>query len=219
MRARRTDGELLRDCQRGRRRAWEELYQRFAGLVRGRLAWRGWGFPEGDTEDLVQEVFVTLTSRVPDFDGRCSATTFVLTVTKQVAIDALRRRTALKRGGPQDPGGGTDGGEAVEHVPDEGPGPEETAVRRELLSAVYRVLAGADDRCRRVLVAFYFEQRRYREIGESMGVGVNTVASWLARCLERMRRGVLMRYGTEAVEDVIQGAPQTRRGSGTGWPT
>jgi RNA polymerase sigma-70 factor, ECF subfamily len=197
-----SDGELVRRCRLGRAEAWEEMLQRYGGLVRRVLSGPSCSFGADDVDDLLQEVLIKLHGGLARFGGRCSLKTFVVAITKQVAIDAHRRRGALKRGAGRDIDELLPPGDRPDREPaSPDPGPEQQAVRAELVAAVRQALHSANDRCRRVIGLYYFEQAPYRAIAETLGSPVNTVASWLARCLTLLRTKVQLIYG-EAAWDV-----------------
>ncbi len=200
-----TDEQLVRECRRGEDRAWGELRRKFAGLVRWVLGYEEWGLGTEDVEDLVQEVFVKLVVAIDGFDRRCSLKTFVLAITKQVAVDDLRRRTAEKRGRGRETASLDDPGlsAVVRETPAPEPEPAQVAARGELVTNARHALAGMDERCRTVIVMYYFRGMRYHEMAHALETTVNTVASWLSRCLSRLGRRVRDDYGAAAADSVL----------------
>ncbi|MFN8623241.1 MAG: sigma-70 family RNA polymerase sigma factor [Chloroflexota bacterium] len=86
-----TDEDLLVAAGRGDQAAIGQLYDRFSGQMYG-LAMRITG-DATQAQDVVQEAFVGIWRHAPRFDAsRASARTWILSITHNRAIDALRRR-------------------------------------------------------------------------------------------------------------------------------
>lgn len=90
--------ELLRRVAQGDRRGFEELYDRFSGVLFS-TAYRVLNNQEA-TEDVVQDVFVQIWEKAPLYDPtRGKPMTWAITLTRNKAIDRLRsaqRRSRLQ---------------------------------------------------------------------------------------------------------------------------
>src|SRR5687768_15650470 len=85
---------LLRIAVDGDRRAFRELYDHFAPLIRG-FAWKAAALehPEQFADDLVQETMLKVWTRAASFDPKlASPGTWIFTIARNMRIDLLRRR-------------------------------------------------------------------------------------------------------------------------------
>jgi RNA polymerase sigma-70 factor (ECF subfamily) len=81
--------ELLRRISRGDRRSFEELYDRFSGVLFS-TAYRVLNNHQA-AEDVLQEVFVQIWEKAPLYDpARGKPLTWAVTLTRNKAIDRLR---------------------------------------------------------------------------------------------------------------------------------
>ncbi len=88
------DEKLVDMASHGNTIAFSVLVERHSNYVT-RLASR-FLFKEEDISDLVQDTFIRVWKRLPDFDGRCLFTTWLYTIVFNLCIDRMR---ALKRTG------------------------------------------------------------------------------------------------------------------------
>ena len=81
--------ELLRLTGQGDRRSFEQLYERFSGVLFS-TAYRVLNSPEA-AEDVLQDVFVQIWEKAPLYDpARGKPLTWAVTLTRNKAIDRLR---------------------------------------------------------------------------------------------------------------------------------
>jgi RNA polymerase sigma-70 factor, ECF subfamily len=91
--------ELLRLVGQGDRRSFEQLYERFSGVLFS-VAYRMLKSQEA-AEDVLQDVFVQIWKKAPLFDpSRGRPMTWAVTLTRNKAIDLMR--SAQRRSGLQD---------------------------------------------------------------------------------------------------------------------
>lgn len=93
-----TEIELLRRVGQGDRRSFEELYDRFSGVLFS-IAYRMLKSQEA-AEDVLQDVFIQIWKKAPLFDAtRGRPMTWAVTLTRNRAIDLMRslqRRSGLR---------------------------------------------------------------------------------------------------------------------------
>ncbi|APR79229.1 RNA polymerase sigma factor RpoE [Minicystis rosea] len=135
------------------------------------FVWRGLkslGVGEQTLDDAVQDVFMVVHRRLPDFEARSAIQTWLFGIVMRVARD--HRRRERRKGGlaPLD-----------FEVIDGAPSPHEAAARSEALRALSLVLEHLDDDKRAVFVLAELEQRSAPEIAAALGINVNTVYSRL----------------------------------------
>ncbi len=160
----------------GKCRNFRELYENFAGPVRG-LLYRI--FPQGPLDDAVQDVFVKVWKGLPRFEGRSSLKVWIFQIAHRVAIDALRQGKNKK----------------MESVS------EEIAVASEEGRMIYqdwvRYLLGEFSlEHRSVLVLFFMEELSLEEIAAIQEVPVGTVKSRLHYAKQKMQES-LRREGVQ----------------------
>jgi RNA polymerase sigma factor (sigma-70 family) len=133
-------------------------------------------------EDVAQEAMIRVWRHAPVFDPRRgSVTSWVLTITRNLAIDALRLRRAV----PTDPDDfAASAMSSSEHNP-------EDAVRRgdarEVVQAALKVLP---DEQRRAVVLAAVYGRTALEISESEGIPLGTAKTRIRTALMRLRGAV-----------------------------
>jgi RNA polymerase sigma-70 factor, ECF subfamily len=124
------------------------------------------GVRQDTLDDAVQDVFLVVHRRLPDFEARSSVRTWIFGIAIRVARDHRRRHQ--RKGGlsPLD-----------FDVADYGPGPYEEAERSEALRELAAVLEHLDEDKREVFVLAELEQLTAPEIAAALSVNVNTIYS------------------------------------------
>ncbi|HEY2407059.1 MAG TPA: sigma-70 family RNA polymerase sigma factor [Polyangiaceae bacterium] len=150
-----------------------QIYEQYLGFVWSSM--RGLGVPHSTLDDAVQEAFVVLHRRLPDFEGRSSLKTFLFGIVVRVARN---QRRSVRRAGH------LDGLDAAERVADEKPSPHEAASTTQTLERACRLLDQLGDAKREVLLLAEWEQMTAPEIAEVTGLPVNTVYSRLRHARE-----------------------------------
>jgi RNA polymerase sigma-70 factor (ECF subfamily) len=146
---------------------FDEVYETHFDFV-----WRSvrrLGVPERQIDDAVQDVFLVVHRRLSDFEGRSSIRTWLFGIALRVARDhrrSLSRRGNLEQLDEQQ----IDGGAAS---------PDERTARSQALLLLERFLARLDEDKRAVFILAELEEMTAPEIGEALGVNVNTVYSRL----------------------------------------
>ena len=156
--------------------AFEEVYERFAGLVFG-LALRMSGDPE-EAADLSQETFLRVYRHLGRFRGGSSLKTWIYRVTVNCCRSKLRRRRrrAFERSV-----------DSLEQLPDGRSGPEEQALGHDLGRRFAAALGELPVAFREAVLLRDVEGLSYGEIGDVLGVRIGTVRSRIARGRERLR--------------------------------
>jgi RNA polymerase sigma-70 factor (ECF subfamily) len=142
-----------------------ELYRKHAGFVWRSL--RRFGVPDEALEDVVHEVFMIVRRRLPDFDGRAAATTWLYGIARGVAANVRRSRARAEARHRLVPLG---------EVP---PDPEQAAERTEALACVAAFLSDLDPDQREVFELVDIEGLRGPEVAELLETNINVVYSRL----------------------------------------
>jgi RNA polymerase sigma-70 factor (ECF subfamily) len=167
----------------GDERAFEQFYDATAGyaLALARRMLRG-----PDIEDLLADAYFEAWRTAARFDAaRASAVTWLLTIVRSRALDALRRLSAQPPAG-REPG---EAGDADDLADDAAVDPADRLWRAEAgsrLDALLRQLAPAE---RWVLGLAYFRDLSHAQIAAETGLPLGTVKSHLARAQAKLRAG------------------------------
>jgi RNA polymerase sigma-70 factor (ECF subfamily) len=146
---------------------------RVYGLARGLVR------DEGLAEDIAQEAFLRAWRHASKFDPRRgSATTWLLTITRNVAIDALRRRQA----GPVDPNLLS----SLDLEAQDG-SPDELAADNDAASRLRELIGQLPIEQRRVVVLAFFYGRTAREISISEGIPLGTAKTRIRAAMTKLR--------------------------------
>lgn len=144
------------------------IYTAHAGFVWRVL--RGMGIAQPQIEDAVQDVFIVVHRRYPEFDHRSKLQTWLFEICYRVA-QAHRRRQASAR--------------VLVSVDDElraqTRSPAEQAEQHEDARLLFALLDRLDDAKRMVLLLAEVEGMTAPEISETLGIPLNTVYSRMRR--------------------------------------
>lgn len=157
-------------------RAFEELYRRTSARLFGvclrMLADRA------EAEDALQDVFVAIWRRAQSYDpALASAMTWLVTLTRNRAIDRLRQRRDSTHHEPT----------GLDQVSDEGSDPPAAAEASEEYRLLQRCLDELDANHRRSVRDAFFSGATYKELAELHQVPLGTMKSWIRRALMQLR--------------------------------
>jgi len=141
---------------------FDEIYARHARFV-WRIA-RAFGVPAEAIEDAVQDVFIVVHRRLPEFEGRAAITTWLFAITRRVAL-AHRRRGARCEPIVAEPVGTTDVFAAISSA--------------QASAIVAGILDGMDDDKRAVFALVELEQLSVPEVAQLLELNLNTAYSRL----------------------------------------
>ena len=172
----RLDG-LLGEVAAGSRPAFEALYRatssRLFGVCLRMLRDRG------DAEDVLQDAFATVWRKAGGFDAsRAGAMTWLMSVTRNRAIDRLRSAPSAAMRGSMD---------LVDELADPDPSPQDMAERAGDGARLERCMELLDDRRRQLIRVAFFEGATYEELAQRSGSPLGSVKSWIRRGLAQLR--------------------------------
>ena len=136
---------------------------------------RRFGVDDGGIEDAVQEVFLVVHRRLPEFEFRASLRTWLFRISMRVA-QAYRRARAKQRV------------DELSTLPDPTSPAEHKVARRQALSALDTLLAGLCDEQRAAYVMAEVWGFSGPEMAECLGVELNTAYSRLRLARTKMAR-------------------------------
>jgi RNA polymerase sigma-70 factor (ECF subfamily) len=140
-----------------------------------------------DAADMTQEAFIRLLRALPTYRAETKFTTWLYRLVTNICLDGLRRRGRLVESldtAADDDTAASPGSRLAD--PDRWAQPEEQTELRESAAAVRRALDELPTGQRLALTLFYFEDFRYEEIAEVLGVPLNTVKSHIRRGKEKL---------------------------------
>ena len=149
---------------------FDELYEGYVDFI-----WRSvrrLGVSEAAADDVVQQVFLVVHRRLPEFSHAASVRTWIFGILLRVVREhrRLQRRKSPHHLWPRtDP----------ETLADDRASPDETTARAEAARLVQRWLDELDDDKREVFVLAELEQMTAKEIAEAIGSNASTVYSRL----------------------------------------
>ncbi len=139
-----------------------------------------------DAADLTQEAFIRLFRALPQYNGESRFTTWLYRLVVNLGRDELRRRgRQVPLVLPID---GDDELDPIAGVADDDrwSDPALALDTRETSESVRRALAQLETHYRTVLTLYYFDDMKYTDIAEVMGLPLNTVKSHIRRGKERL---------------------------------
>lgn len=151
-----------------------DLFDRWRGALLRYLS--TFGLSRHDSEEVIQEVFLSLVSHLQQDKARTNLRGWLFRVAHHLG---LKRREAGRKLAESDAD--------LEELPHPSMNPEEefvTSQRQRRLAAVLDALPAQDRRC----LYLRAEGLRYREIAEVTGISLGSVAASLARSLARFQR-------------------------------
>lgn len=173
------DRQLLQRCLDRAPRAWQDLADRFLGLVvhvaNHTAEARGATLDTASRDDLVAEVFLTLVADdfavLRRFRRNCSLATYLTVISRRVIA---RRLHSAAPSAPLD---------AADQVSETSP------ERMENQEEVQKLLHRLDPKEANVVRMYHLEGKSYEEIGQVVGMSANSVGPMLTRARNKMRNG------------------------------
>ena len=184
-----TEAELLARCRQGEAAAWDELFDRHYAAA-GRFIFQlGSDFNREDTEEIAQEVFLSVIRNIESFHGESQFQTWLFRIAANKARDYRQRRNAAKRGGglapvslqAEDP----ETGLAID-PPSTAPAPDTALMTTEKVALVHAALNQLGEPCREIIQLRYFGDLSYEELSRTLRLNAKTVSSRLSKCLDRL---------------------------------
>jgi RNA polymerase sigma-70 factor (ECF subfamily) len=143
-----------------------------------------------DAADMTQEAFIRLLRSLHTYRAETKFTTWLYRLVTNICLDGLRRRGRAvdSLDEPSSTQGGDDAQTAGERLADTDrwTQPEEEIELRESATEVREALVSLPTSQRLALTLHYFEDLRYEDVAEVMGLPLNTVKSHIRRGKERL---------------------------------
>jgi RNA polymerase sigma factor (sigma-70 family) len=169
--------QLVVGAAGGDTKSWDELVDRFGGLV-----WhvaRGHRLGDADAADVSQTVWLRLVESLPRLREPAALGGWLATTTRHECLRVLRLS------GREVP----DESDALVDIPSTDAAPEAVVELAEDRHLVRTALDRLSERCRTLLRALaYSPDDSYANISEALGMPVGSIGPTRARCLQRLRR-------------------------------
>jgi len=179
-----SDLDYINFIRKGDNRVVAQLYNRLRPQVIGYLR-RNRALSDDDCQDIFQDSIVCLVSnaRKDGFSLSCRLETYIIAISKNIASNHLRKDSKVM---PID--NGTESFDVIDVMPSDDD-IELRLEKEEEVSTFRAIFRQMGDSCRRLLTAFYFEDKSYREITETLGVYTNEDSAKTAKnkCITKMR--------------------------------
>jgi len=169
------DLQFLLMVRRGEPDGASELFRRYGTPVL-RYADRMLG-NRAEAEEVAQEVFLKLITRVDQYDGRASVASWLFAIAANASRDRLRRsarRSAVSL-------------EAVAEVATDDPLADEALAVRERRDLVRKALAALSPDQREALVLARYHGLPYAEVAKALAISEGAVKTRIFRAMEKLR--------------------------------
>jgi RNA polymerase sigma-70 factor (ECF subfamily) len=137
------------------------------------------GIPASAVDDVVQEVFMVVHRKLPEFEGRASLRTWLSVIVRRVVADHVRKRGNAPVGDPLE-----------DDRPSGAPGPGETLEKKAAVKVLDELLAEMPEPQREVFLLHEVEELTGREIAEAVGANENTVFTRLRAARRIFKEGL-----------------------------
>ena len=168
MTEKRTEPDLLAECRNGSRKAFESLYQSNQRRVFS-VALNFFGGRSDLAEDVTQQVFLKIFSKIGEFRGDAEFTTWIYRMTVNACIDEQRKTRRFF---------------SIENFFGEFRArktPDEKFEQREISGEVQKAIATLKPKFRLPILLKYVEGLSYDEIAKVLDCSIGTVSSRLNR--------------------------------------
>lgn len=191
--------ELIRNCVRKDKRAWDIFVERYSKVVfwaiRDRLKRFGYDFEEGDIEDIHQDVFISLWSdnKLTQVKDRDKIAGWLAMVAGNAAIDYFKK---MRRQSPPNSlsiyeeiyKSVSGGDKTLEDVlPSRDTGPDKQANLNDISRFVGSAIDSLKPKEKMVIKLNLLHGMKHRDIAEALKMPVNTVSTTIARAKEDLR--------------------------------
>jgi RNA polymerase sigma factor (sigma-70 family) len=166
---------LLLECQKGDETAWADLVGRYENLVYSTALQTG--LDQEDTADVFQQVWLELHRSLLRIRDPKALPRWLIVTTRRIAYKHAVVAGRWVR-------------DIREDVVDPAPRADSMITVLEQRQELEDAMAALDDRCRQVLMMFFYAEKKvsYREASEQLGLSEDSIGSLRSRCLERLRR-------------------------------
>lgn len=186
--------ELVAQIQAGVdvERNYHRLFEHFRPQLIRSLARRG--LPLERCEEITQKALLRVFTEINGFEGRSSFRTWLFSIVKNVYLNDWRSRHAIKRDAREVPleeemRSGTEERRSVAPAlvsPE--PGPDAELLRHEQSAILRKAVEEMPRQMQRCVLFRVYQNLKYREIADVMGIKLDTVKAHLGQARARLER-------------------------------
>jgi len=169
------EGLLLKRLRARDERAFRELVSAHRDRVYN-ITYRMLG-NRAEAEEVAQEVFLKLISRVDQYDGRASVASWLFAIAANASRDRLRR-SGRRPTVPLD---------AVAEAPGSDVAADDALVERERRNLVRKALAELSEDQREALILARYHGLAYAEIAQALSISEGAVKTRIFRAMEKLK--------------------------------
>lgn len=163
-----SETELLNECRKGNREAFESLYLLHQKKVFS-IALNFFGGDYDKAQDITQQVFLKLFTKFSEFRGESELTTWIYRITVNSCLDEHRKTSRFFNLSD------------FLGLPDKRIKPDKKIQKEQISDEVQRVLGTLKPKFRLPLLLKYVEDLSYEEISKVLECSIGTVSSRLNR--------------------------------------
>lgn len=165
------DEWLLQEVKNKNQKAFKILFDKFYPILFSRCV--RLVKDAGKAEDIVQEVFIQFWENKADIRIEQSMEAYLWVITKNRALDYLRREKSVSN-----------------ELPEVGQGESDALEYQDLKDSIDAIIDGLPEKCRQIFVLSRFEDMSYKEIAESLEISSKTVENQISKALRVLRSGI-----------------------------
>lgn len=176
---------VARRLQQGDESAFDELYAETQKYVRYMA--RQTGIDSASVEDVVQEVYISIYQKIHSLEDADAAWGWIKTVTHNTAVNVYRKNSKYVLVSEEE------SDQIFENVEEKDTLalPEDAMENRETQRMIASMLDELPKMQRQVMIDYYFNEWKVREIAENLEVSEGTVKSYLAKGRRAMEEKLL----------------------------
>jgi RNA polymerase sigma-70 factor (ECF subfamily) len=186
------DAELLRAYQAGDVTAFERLFTRYSGRLRGTCA--RYLSEDDQLDDVVQETFLRLLRVADRVDADFRVSAWLHRVAINICLDQIRHRRRVELVDLEEPR------PDIALLCDRDERPDEAWEMSEVVRQMARIAGTLPERQRRAFVLREIHGLSYSDIARRLGISSGAVETLLVRARERFRREYLRLEGVEPTQ-------------------
>jgi len=170
------------DCQNEFPALYREYYPKIVGYLRRVVG-------DGEAEDVAQEAFVKISRSLDGFRGESQLSTWIYRIATNAAMDHLRRPSAKQFFHPASDMSDDDEG-YEQMIADGSPLHDTLLIRKDMSACIRGLVNDLPEQYRTVLVLSDLEGFTNAEIGDVLGLSLDTVKIRLHRARLRLKKAM-----------------------------
>jgi RNA polymerase sigma-70 factor (ECF subfamily) len=131
---------------------------------------------ENDAEDITIQTFSKAFDKIDTFDEKYQFKTWLITISKNIHIDSLRKKNASVTAEPY-----KEKENEIYDIADDNPTPEDKIITEQNLAKLLKDIKQLKPKYQEVINLRYFQELSYKEISEKTGESMNNVKVKLLR--------------------------------------